>query len=110
MDVLLGGVESLVRKIEMGEEKNQNCIGPLPHDFCFNLHQNNPLKLVVLWPVRLLIANWLAGVNVIWHHLRDGANAGTEHWDLRRHSFKECQREDGTMRSIPWYIYLRRNT
>ena len=63
MDVSLGGVELFVGKIEMGEDKNQNCIGPSPHNFRVNLHQNNPLKLVVLRPVRVLIANWLAGVN-----------------------------------------------
>ena len=57
MDVSLGGVEFLVGKIEMGECKNHNYIGLSPHDFRVNLHQNNPLKLVVLWPVRLLIAN-----------------------------------------------------
>ena len=63
MDVSIGGVELLVRKIEMVENKNQNCIGPLTHDFRINLHQNNPLKLVFLRPVRLLITNCLAGVN-----------------------------------------------
>ena len=63
MVVSLGSVELLVGKIEMGEDKNQNFIGPLPHNFRVNLHQNNPLKLVVLWPVRVLIENWLAGVN-----------------------------------------------
>ena len=57
MDVSLGGVELLVGEIEMGEEKNQNCIGPSPHDFRVNPHQNNTLKLVVLRPVRVLIAN-----------------------------------------------------
>ena len=57
MDVSLGGVELLVRKIEMGEDKNQNFIGPSPHNFCVNLHQNNPLKLVVLRPVWVLIVN-----------------------------------------------------
>ena len=63
MDVSLGGVELFVRKILMGEDKNQNFIGTSPHEFCVNLYQNNPLNLVVLRPVRLLIANWLAGVN-----------------------------------------------
>ena len=67
MDVLFGGVELLVGKIEMGEDKNQNFIGPSPHDFYVNLLQNNPLKLVVLRPVRVLIANWLAGLNELCH-------------------------------------------
>ena len=61
--VSIGGVEFLVRKIVMDEDKIQNYIGPSPHNFHVNLHQNNPLKLVVLWPVRLLIANFLAVVN-----------------------------------------------
>ena len=52
----------------MGEDKNQNRIGTSPHDFRVNLYQNNPLKLVVLRPVRVLIANWLAGVNKLRHH------------------------------------------
>ena len=105
-----GGIELVVRKIEMGEDKNQNCIGPSLHNFCVNLHQNNPLKLVVLRLVRVIIANLLAGVNKLWHHWCYGTNAGTELWRLQRHSVKECQREDGAMRSMPWYISLRRNT
>ena len=63
MDISLGGVELMVSKIGMGEDKNQNIIGTLPHDFRVNLHQNNPLKLVVLRTVRVLIADWLSGVN-----------------------------------------------
>ena len=47
----------------MGEDKKRNHIGTSPHDFHVFLHQNNPLKLVVLRPVRVLIANWLAGAN-----------------------------------------------
>ena len=93
----------------MGEDKNQNWIGTLPHDFRINLHQNNPLSIVVLRPVKVLMANWLAGVYELWHHWRDGTNAGTDTRRLRRHYVKECQREDGTMRRMPWYIYLRRN-
>ena len=88
MDVSLGSVELFVGKIEMGEDKNQNCIGPLLHGFCVNLHQNNPLKLVVLWSVWVLMVNWPAGVNKIWHHWRVGTDAGTEIWRLRRHSVK----------------------
>ena len=53
----LGSVELFVGKIEMGEDKNQNCIGPSPHDFRVNLHQNNLLKLVVIRTVWVLIAN-----------------------------------------------------
>ena len=90
----------------MGEDKNQDCIGPSPHNFRFNLHQNNPLKLVVLRPVWVLMANWLAGVNKLWHHWRDGTDAGTELRRLRRNTVKRCQKEDGTMRSMPWYISL----
>ena len=93
-----------------GWRKKQELHWPLPHDFCVNLHQDNPLKLVVLRPVWVLIANWLAGVNEFWHHWRDGTDAGMELRRLRRHSVKECQREDGMMRSTPWYISLRRNT
>ena len=63
MDVSLGGIELLVRKTENGEDKKQNCIVPSPHNFRVNLHQNNLLKLVVIRPVRVLIANWLAEVN-----------------------------------------------
>ena len=63
MDALIGGVALLVGKTGMGEDKNQNCIGLLPHDFRINLYQKNPLKLVVLLPVRVFITNWLAGVN-----------------------------------------------
>ena len=48
MDLFLGSVELLVREIGMGEDKNQNIIGTSPHYFRVNLHQNNPLKLVVL--------------------------------------------------------------
>ena len=47
----------------MGEDKNRNRIGTLPHEFHVFFHQNNPLKLVVLRPVRVLIANWLARMN-----------------------------------------------
>ena len=63
MDISLGGLELMVGKIGMGEDKNQNRIGTLPHDFLVNLHQKKPLKLVVLWTVRVIIANWIAGVN-----------------------------------------------
>ena len=63
MDVLLGGIELFFWKIGMGEDKNRNRIGIFPHDFHVFLHQNNPLKLVVFRPVRVLIANCLAGVN-----------------------------------------------
>ena len=62
MDISLGGVEFFVRKIGMGEDRNQNWIGTSPHKFCVNLYQNNPLNIVVLWTVRVLMANWLAGV------------------------------------------------
>ena len=110
MDISLCNVELFVGKIDMGEDKNQNCIGPLPHDFRVNLHQNNPLRLVVLQPVWLLIANWLDGLNELWHHLRDSIDSGTELRQLRRHSVKKCQREDGLMRSMPWYISLWSNT
>ena len=47
----------------MDEDKNKNYIGTLPHDFCINLQQNNPLKFVVLRLVRVIIVNWLDGVN-----------------------------------------------
>ena len=57
MDVSLCGVDFFVWKIEMGEENNQNYIGPSPHDFCVNLHQNKPQKLVVLWPVWVLMVD-----------------------------------------------------
>ena len=57
MDLSLGSVEFFVGKIEMGEDKKQNCIGPSPHDFRVNLHQNNPLKLVVLSLVWELMMN-----------------------------------------------------
>ena len=57
MNVSLGSVELLVGKIEMGEDKNQNYIGPLPHNFRVNLHQNSPPKIVVLRPVRVL--SWI---------------------------------------------------
>ena len=88
MDVSLGSVDFFVRKIETGKDKNHNCIGPSPYDFRVNLHQNNPLKLVVLRPVWLLIANWPAGVNKLWHHWRDGTNAGTDLRRLRQHPIK----------------------
>ena len=68
MDVLLGGVEFLDSKIGIGEDKNHNRIGTSLNNFRVNLHQNNPLKLVVLRPVRLLIANWIDGVNELEHH------------------------------------------
>ena len=55
MDESLGSVELFVGKIEMGEDKNQNCIGPSPHDFRVDLHQNKPLKIVVLRPVWVLM-------------------------------------------------------
>ena len=63
MDVSIGGVELSVGKIEMGEDKNQNCIGASSHDLRVNLHQNKTLKLVILRPIGVLIANLLAGVN-----------------------------------------------
>ena len=40
--VRAGGIDFLVGKIVMGEDKNQNCIGPSPHDFHVNLHQKQP--------------------------------------------------------------------
>ena len=63
MDVFLGGIELFVWKINMGEDKNRNYIGTFPHNFRVNLHQNNPLKLVVLWPVRIIIVNCIDGLN-----------------------------------------------
>ena len=66
MDVSLGGVEFLVGKIEMVEDKNQNCIGPSPHNFRVNLQQNNPLKLVVICTVRVIISNCIAGLNKLY--------------------------------------------
>ena len=63
MKVFLGGLELLIGEIGMGEEKNQNLIGTSPQDFHVLLHQNNPWKLVVLQMVRVIITNWLAGVN-----------------------------------------------
>ena len=63
MDVSLDGVNFLVGKINMGEDKNQNHIGTSPHNFRVNLHQNNPLKLVFISPVRVLIPYWLSGAN-----------------------------------------------
>ena len=106
MDVSLGGVEFLVGKIEMGEDKNQNWTSPSLHDFRVNLQQNNPLKLVVLRTVMVIIANWLAGVNKLLHHCRDGTNAGMDLQQIWLNSVKERQREDGKMRSMPWHIYL----
>ena len=84
MNVSIGGVELLVKKIEMGEDKKQNCIGPSPHDFRVKIHQNNPLNLVLLWLVRVLIrklACWgeqtltsLTRQHQLWH----GASANSE--------------------------------
>ena len=109
MDVWIGVVELLVRKLGLFEDKNHNFIGTSPHNFRFNLHQNNPLKLVVLRTIRLLITNWLASVNELWHHWRDSTNAGMKLWRLQWHSIKECQRKYGTMRRMQWYISLRIN-
>ena len=63
MDVSLGGVECLVGKLGMGEDKNQNYIGISTHKFRVNLHQKKTLKLVVLRTVKIIIVNWLAVVN-----------------------------------------------
>ena len=49
----------------MGGDKNQNSIVPLTHAFLVNLHQNNPLIIVVIRPVWPLMANLLALVNEI---------------------------------------------
>ena len=68
MDISLGGVKLLVGKRGMGEEKNRNHIGNLPHDFHIFLHQYNPLKFVVLRPVRVLIVDWLSGAKKLLHH------------------------------------------
>ena len=65
MDVSLDGVELLVKKIGIGEEKNRNRIGTSPHNFHVFLHKKNPLKLVVLQPVRVIIAKWIYWVNKI---------------------------------------------
>ena len=40
----------------------------------------------VLQPVRVLIANWIIGVNKLPHHRHDGTNSNTK---LRHHSLKE---------------------
>ena len=88
MDVSPGSVELFIGKIEIGEGKNQNCIGPSPQDFFANLHQNNPLKLVVIWPVWVLMENWPAEVNKLWHYWRDGTDTGTDLWRLRWHPVK----------------------
>ena len=61
MDISIGGIFLFVWKIGMGEDKNQNRIRTLLHNFHVFLHPNIPLKLVVIWQVRAIIVNWLAG-------------------------------------------------
>ena len=63
MDVFIGVVKLLVSKIGMGEGKKRNRIGTSLHNFHVFLQQNNPLKFVVIWMVRVIIENWLARVN-----------------------------------------------
>ena len=61
-------------------------IGTSPHKFHVFFHQNNPLKIVILWPVRVIITNWLAEGNNLRRNRRDGTNAVTK---LQHHSLKD---------------------
>ena len=91
-------------------KKTRIALAPCCMTFTSTTTKTSPLTLVVLQTVRVLIANWTAGVNEVWHHWRDGTNSGTKLWCLCKHSTKGCQGEDGPMRRMKWCISLRRKT
>ena len=74
----LAAYNYLSGKLAWVKKTNWNRIGTSPHKFRVLLHQNNSLKLVFIWPVRVLIENWLDGVNKLCNHRRNGTNAGSK--------------------------------
>ena len=110
MDVFPGSVAFLVGKIGMGEDKNGIASAPRRTIFASSSTKTTHWSLWLFGQLGYLSRIGFLVWKNLWHRWRGVNNSVTELQQLWWNSVKECQREDGTMRRIQWYVYLSRNT